>query len=37
MEFIQPVLHELTLAGVKDENIDIIIATGVHRPSRPKR
>jgi nickel-dependent lactate racemase len=33
-EFIQPVLHELTLAGVKDENIDIIIATGVHRPSR---
>ena len=33
-EFIQPVLRELTLAGVKDENVDIIIATGVHRPSR---
>ena len=35
-EFIQPVLRELTLAGVKDENVDIIIATGVHRPSRPE-
>jgi lactate racemase len=33
-EFIQPVLGDLTSAGVKDDDIDIIIATGVHRPSR---
>jgi lactate racemase len=34
LEFIQPVLRELASAGVKDENTDIVIATGVHRPSR---
>ncbi len=32
-EFIKPVLRELASAGTKDENIDVVIATGVHRPS----
>ncbi len=35
-EFIQPVLAELSAAGVKDGDIDILIATGVHRNSRPE-
>ncbi len=35
-EFIHPILNELALAGVKDESIDILIATGVHRASRPE-
>jgi nickel-dependent lactate racemase len=33
-EFIQPVLRELRLAGIKDDDIDTLIATGVHRSSR---
>lgn len=33
-EFINPVLEELYSAGVNDDDIDIIIATGTHRPSR---
>jgi len=33
-EFIGPVLEELASAGVPDEQIEILIATGVHRPSR---
>lgn len=32
--FIGPVLDELASAGVRDEDIDILIATGIHRPSR---
>jgi len=32
--FIGPVLAELGLAGVRDENIEILLATGVHRESR---
>ena len=34
--FIREVLVELASAGVKDDNIDILIATGVHRASRPE-
>ena len=33
-EFIQPVLAELASAHVRDQDIDILIATGVHRVSR---
>ena len=32
-EFIRPVMEELAAAGVKDEDVDILIATGVHRAS----
>jgi nickel-dependent lactate racemase len=32
--FIRPVLEELAKAGVRDQDIDILIATGVHRASR---
>ncbi len=35
-QFIHPVLQELASAGVTDEGIDILIATGVHRKSRPQ-
>lgn len=35
-EFIGPVLEELAQAGVADADISILIATGVHRPSRPE-
>jgi lactate racemase len=35
-EFIGPVLEELAAAGVLDADIDILIATGVHRASRPE-
>lgn len=35
-DFIQPVLAELASAGVRDEDIEILIATGVHRSSRPE-
>lgn len=34
-DFIQPVLVELASAGARDSDIDILIATGVHRPSKP--
>ena len=33
-DFIKPVLGELASAGARDEDIDILIATGVHRASR---
>jgi lactate racemase len=33
-EFIQPVLDELAQAGAPDDAVDILVATGVHRPSR---
>ncbi len=35
-DFIQPVLAELASAGVRDEDIEILIATGVHRLSKPE-
>lgn len=35
-DFIQPVLAELAAAGARDDSIDILIATGVHRASRPE-
>ncbi len=35
-EFIQPIVAELASAGARDEDIDILIATGVHRTSRPE-
>lgn len=31
-----PVLAELNLAGVKDENITVIFASGTHRPVKPE-
>jgi nickel-dependent lactate racemase len=34
--FIGPVLKELASAGVQDKDIDILIATGIHRESRPE-
>jgi lactate racemase len=34
-EFIHPVLAELTSAGARDDQIDFLIATGVHRAIRP--
>jgi len=35
-EFIGPILEELAAAGVEDDRMDVLIATGVHRPSRPE-
>ncbi|MGB6064309.1 MAG: nickel-dependent lactate racemase [Desulfomonilaceae bacterium] len=35
-QFIHPVLQELASAGITDDGIDILIATGVHRKSRPE-
>lgn len=35
-EFIHPVLTELKNAGVSDEDLRILVATGVHRASRPE-
>ncbi len=35
-EFIQPVLAELVSARVNPDDIDLLIATGVHRRSRPE-
>ena len=34
--FIGPVLDELAIAGVKDADLDVLVATGVHRASRPE-
>lgn len=34
-EFIQPLFGELESAGVRDDDVQILIATGVHRPSNP--
>ena len=31
-EILPPILHELTGAGIKKENITLLIATGIHRP-----
>jgi lactate racemase len=33
---LQPVLAELNLAGVRDENITVIFGTGTHRPVKPE-
>ncbi|MBF0552626.1 MAG: nickel-dependent lactate racemase [Deltaproteobacteria bacterium] len=35
-EFIDPVLEELAAAGARPEQIDILLANGVHRESRPE-
>ncbi|MBI5487000.1 MAG: nickel-dependent lactate racemase [Deltaproteobacteria bacterium] len=34
-EFLGPILEELSQAGVRDEDLEFLIATGVHRDSRP--
>lgn len=34
-EFIGPVLSELAAAGAEDDRIEILVATGVHRETRP--
>lgn len=34
--FLPPILDELRAAGVDDSRLEILIATGVHRPSRPE-
>jgi nickel-dependent lactate racemase len=35
-EFIRPVVEVLGSAGVRDEQVEFLIATGVHRSSRPE-
>jgi lactate racemase len=35
-DFILPVLAELASGGVRDDQIEVLIATGVHRSSRPE-
>ncbi|MEW5724266.1 MAG: nickel-dependent lactate racemase [Thermodesulfobacteriota bacterium] len=35
-EFIAPVLEELSRAGTREEDLEILVATGVHRASRPE-
>ncbi len=35
-EFIRPVMEGLGSAGVRDEQVEFLIATGVHRSSRPE-
>jgi lactate racemase len=35
-DFIMDVLSELRLAGAEDQHIDVMIATGIHRASRPE-
>lgn len=35
-DFLSPILDELATAGVSKDNIEFLIATGVHRTSRPE-
>ena len=35
-EFIRPIMDTLASAGVRDEQVEFLVATGVHRTSRPE-